>query len=334
MIEMWDGIFNDCDPSVSGSIENGKGVQAFEAMHGLLDRSWAECYRVIADGGYVCINIGDATRSLGGHFSLYSNHARIIRSMEALGFHSLPYIIWQKPTNSPTKFMGSGMLPSGAYVTLEHEFVLIFRKGRIRKFDPDGKKARSQSALFWEERNRWYSDSWQLPGVRQSLLLDAARKRSAAFPVELALRLIAMHSVYGDCILDPFSGTASTTTAALILARNSIAMDCDPELVDASQKQYTKHGVKNILNQRIQERLRDHLNYVASKDSLFFRYKNQAHKVPVKTRQEKALQFRTIKSIKRTENSIEATYKKLSRSFVDGLLEEWKSKSGQSVSSG
>jgi hypothetical protein len=32
--------------------------------------------------------------------------------------------------------MGSGMLPAGAYVTLEHEYVLIFRKGSKKEFKP------------------------------------------------------------------------------------------------------------------------------------------------------------------------------------------------------
>ncbi len=40
-------------------------------------------------------------------------------------------------SNSPTKLLGSGMLPSNAYVTLEHEYILIFKKGgKSRHFPP------------------------------------------------------------------------------------------------------------------------------------------------------------------------------------------------------
>lgn len=51
------------------------------------------------------------------------------------------------------------MLPCGAYVTLEHEWILIFRKGskRIYKTDED-KTKRMESAFFFEERNVWFSD--------------------------------------------------------------------------------------------------------------------------------------------------------------------------------
>lgn len=55
--------------------------------------------------------------------------------------------------------MGSGMLPAGAYVTLEHEYILIIRKGGKREFKNDPEKTnRRQSAIFWEERNIFFSD--------------------------------------------------------------------------------------------------------------------------------------------------------------------------------
>jgi hypothetical protein len=57
--------------------------------------------------------------------------------------------------------MGSGMLPPNAYVTLEHEYILIFRKKSNRKFDSSGKDNRQESAYFWEEKNRWFSDLWE-----------------------------------------------------------------------------------------------------------------------------------------------------------------------------
>ena len=54
-------------------------------------------------------------------FCLYPNHARILNYLLDIGFSALPDILWRKQTNAPNKFMGSGMLPAGAYVTLEHE---------------------------------------------------------------------------------------------------------------------------------------------------------------------------------------------------------------------
>jgi len=54
--------------------------------------------------------------------------------------------------------MGSGMLPPNAYVTLEHEYLLVFRDGSDRRGFEPGAARRYESASFWEERNRWFSD--------------------------------------------------------------------------------------------------------------------------------------------------------------------------------
>ena len=103
------------------------------------------------------------------------------------------------------------MYPGGAYVTLEHEYILILRKNGKRKFTTQPEKQnRRESAYFWEERNIWFSDIWDLKGIRQDIQQKDIRTRSAAFPFELAYRLINMYSVFGDTILDPFLGTGTT----------------------------------------------------------------------------------------------------------------------------
>ena len=197
MIAMWDEMFAGLSAAVRYALAQGDGPAAFAAMHQVLDPVWAECWRVLRPGGFACINIGDATRTVDDHFRLYSNHSRILTAMEALGFSTLPDVLWRKPTNAPNKFMGSGMLPAGAYVTYEHEYILIFRKGNKRTFTRKAdKERRRRSAFFWEERNRWFSDVWMdLRGTGQALADPESRTRSAAFPLELAHRLVQMFSL-------------------------------------------------------------------------------------------------------------------------------------------
>ena len=156
------------------------------------------------------MKVTDATRTLDGEFKLYPNHSRIIQHFINNGFSNMPNIIWRKQTNAPNKFMGSGMLPAGAYVTLEHEWVLIFRKGLKRSFKSENEKLkRKQSSFFWEERNIWFSDMWDLKGTRQNIAHKNSRERSAAYPFEIPFRLINMFSLKGDTILDPFLGTGT-----------------------------------------------------------------------------------------------------------------------------
>ena len=137
MIEMWDEVFSALNPKIGQAIADGKGRAAFDMMHYELDKAWQEVVRVLKEGGWVCINIGAATRRVGDGFQLYSNHSRITSALFSLGLDSLPIVLWRKQTNAPNKFMGSGMLPAGAYVTLEHEYIIIMRKKCKRVFETD-----------------------------------------------------------------------------------------------------------------------------------------------------------------------------------------------------
>ena len=237
MIEMWDSLFCDRDPAVAAALGAGDGPRAFELMHSQLDPVWSELFRVLRDGGIACINVGDATRTIDRDFQLYPNHSRILQQLRAAGFSALPDILWRKQTNAPNKFMGSGMLPAGAYVTLEHEYLLILRKGRKRAFGTSAhKRMRAESALFWEERNSWFSDVWMdIKGTGQELHDKAARARSAAFPFEIAHRIISMYSVKGDTVLDPFFGSGTTGAVAKKLHRHWIGIEREEKYISIAQ---------------------------------------------------------------------------------------------------
>ena len=110
MIARWDDLFVSLNDDIGTALDGSEGRKAFELMHLEPDRVWNEAFRVLINGGWAGINIGDATRSVGNSFQLYSNHARILESCFKLGFDILPIILWRKQTNAPNKFMGSGML--------------------------------------------------------------------------------------------------------------------------------------------------------------------------------------------------------------------------------
>lgn len=289
LIAMWDEVFTAMDPAFGDAITREDAPAAFASAHAQLDRAWAACLRVLVPGGLVCINIGDATRSLGGEFALWPNHARITQAMLALGANALPDILWRKPTNAPNKFMGSGMLPPGAYATYEHEYILVFRKGG-KRVGIDA-AARRRSAYFWEERNRWFSDMWaDVPG-RDQALKDAARERSAAFPLEIPWRLIHMFSVQGETVLDPFAGTGTTALAAMGAARSSVGVDLDPSL--ASRLPALTGACFDLLGARARARLAAHREWLAERAAAgkLPGHHNAPHDLPVMTSQEEALEI-------------------------------------------
>jgi len=303
MIEMWDEIFFSADNKIKENIKNGEGLKAFQLMHKELNNTWRESLRVIKDGCIICINIGDATRKVGNSFQLYPNHVKIISFFQNHECLVLPVILWRKPTNSPTKFMGSGMLPPNAYVTLEHEYILIFRKGKKnRKFKPKSEK-RYNSAYFWEERNKWFSDEWSdIIGESQTLEnYENLRARSAAFPIEIPYRLINMFSVYEDNILDPFWGTGTTTLAAMISARNSFGYETEPEFFKVFQNNLKK--VRKLTDSINKERIATHLKFIKNyAKNKAIKYNSINYNFPVITSQEKDILLYSIKNVKKFDN--------------------------------
>ncbi|MCB1172760.1 MAG: site-specific DNA-methyltransferase [Leptospiraceae bacterium] len=310
MVAMWDDLFQKLDPAISLDTTD-EALDAFAKMHAWLYGIWQSCWQCLKSGGHLVINIGDATRSINQNFQLYSNHSRILQDCLQIGFQNLPNIIWRKQTNAPNKFMGSGMLPPGAYVTLEHEYILILRKGPRRTFtDSASRTLRRESGYFWEERNSWFSDIWDFKGVRQDLTGKPGRDRSAAYPLELAYRLISMFSLKQDLVLDPFGGTCTTTRAAIAAERNSISIELDPQLQDSSRQsalQFRETG-----NAYIQSRLKRHANFVENRQQSGkkLKYFNELHDTPVMTRQECDLCLREIREIEPDQDafSIQVEY--------------------------
>lgn len=310
MIEMWDQQFIQFNTLIGGYLETGDYVRAFEAMHEMLDKVWCELFRVMKNGAFVCINIGDATRTIENRFQLFANHVRIQKKFIEIGFDVLPGIIWRKQTNAPSKFMGSGMLPAGAYVTLEHEHILIFRKGNKRIFaSAEEKNKRMQSGYFWEERNTWFSDLWDFKGIRQEINDKELRKRSAAYPVLLPFRLINMYSVFGDTVLDPYLGTGTTVLAALAAGRNSVSCEIDRSFAPLIKKRIAEEY--HSLNSYNRQRITKHIDFVENYDLLKggMKYTNSYFGFPVMTKQEREIQLAFLKAVSEVEKDVfEATY--------------------------
>ncbi|BDU67725.1 MAG: methyltransferase [Candidatus Tyloplasma litorale] len=298
MIKMWDWILEKESKNIAEDFD-------YIEFSNILSEIWKEMYRVIKPGGILAINIGDAARRNEKGFLLYSNSSKIINSCIEHGFTQLPGIIWSKPSNSPNKFLGSGMYPVKAYITLEHEHILIFRKGE-RNFSKLEEEIRKESAFFWEERNKWFSDIWTgLTGTQQKIK-GLSRKRNAAYPLELPFRLINMFSIKGDVVLDPFMGTGTTSIAAAATERNSIGVDLMQDFVEFSKERFLK--CKNQVNEFIDRRLDKHKEFATnnlSKEN----FMNENHNFIVKTKWEQKIKINKInKIVKKDIDTFEVEY--------------------------
>lgn len=193
-----------------------------------LNLVWNECYRVLDNGCRLCVNIGDqfARSVYYGRYKVIPIRTEIIKFCESIGFDYMGAVIWQKKTTTNTtggaSIMGSFPTPRNGILSIDYEFILLFKKlGVPRKPDKDIKEASKMSKDEWKE---YFSGHWNFGGVRQN-------GHIAMFPEELPRRLIKMFAFVGDTVLDPFLGSGTTAIAAKNLDRNSVGYEINPEFV-------------------------------------------------------------------------------------------------------
>jgi len=210
-------------------IENQIGYNdSYEEYINNLNLVWKECYRVLNNGCRLCVNIGDqfARAVYYGRYKVIPIRTEIIKFCEAIGFDYMGAIIWQKKTTSNTtggaSLMGSYPTPRNGILSIDYEFILLFKKlGTPIK---PNKELKEQSKMTKEEWKEYFSGHWNFGGTRQD-------GHIAMFPQELPKRLIKMFSFVGDIVLDPFLGSGTTSLAARRLNRNSVGYEINPDFI-------------------------------------------------------------------------------------------------------
>lgn len=208
-------------------------IADYEEFLDELDKSWAECARVLAPGGRICCVVGDVclSRKKAGRHYVMPLHSDIQVRARRLGLDVLSPIYWNKIANGVTEAAGNGAgfygkpYQPGAIVKNDVEFILFLRKGgEYRKATPTQK---ALSMLTKAEMQAWWRPIWMdIKGA------STRHGHPAPYPPALAERLIRMFSFAGDVVLDPFGGTGSTGVAAVRSGRSSISNEIDPVYFD------------------------------------------------------------------------------------------------------
>ena len=102
---------------------------------------------------------------------------------------------------------------------------------------------------FAKEKSRLSKEEWrEYTKTVWSIANTSSQDHPAVFPLEIPHRLIKLFSYFGETVLDPFAGTASTAIAAAKIGRKSICVDqndkyvqvmkrrCERELVSKTEK--------------------------------------------------------------------------------------------------
>ena len=204
-------------------------VSDYETFLRELDRVWTNCFHALVPGGRLICVVGDvclSRRKNDGRHTVVPLHASIQEHCRRIGFDNLAPIIWHKIANAVYEvenggagFLGKPYEPN-AVIKNDIEFILMERKpGGYRKPTDEQRKL---SMIEKADFDAWFQQFWTITGA-------STREHPAPFPLELANRLVRMFSFYGDTVLDPFAGTATTLVGAVQAGRNAIGVEVDPK---------------------------------------------------------------------------------------------------------
>ena len=219
----------------------------------MLSRVCDELYRVTAEGRIVCFVIDDMLVE-GEKLPIVADATTIMRQT---GFRYRDKIIWVKPKGYSRISRRSGVLvqhpyPMYFYPDNIQESIIIFQKGRfdykqIKEIDSETlEHSKIDSRAF--NQNEWNLTVWQITNVLPTN--NVLEKGIAAFPEELASRLVQLFSFAGETVLDPFLGSGTTARAAASLGRNSFGYELNASLEDRIRTKIGSGGYVRISTER------------------------------------------------------------------------------------
>ncbi|MGB1587926.1 MAG: DNA-methyltransferase [Poseidonia sp.] len=187
----------------------------------LLQDVFSECYRVLAPGGRMVINVANLGRK---PYIPLASHINII--MHDIGFLMRGEIIWDKSASAGSSCAwGSFQSASNPCLRDVHEYLLVFSKGDYKL--QRSKKEREEGRLDTIGRDDFIQHTksiWSFATERASRV-----NHPAPFPEELPKRCIEMYTFAGDVVLDPFNGSGTTCVAAKRHGRHYIGVDLSAE---------------------------------------------------------------------------------------------------------
>ncbi len=215
-------------------------VDDYDGFLDELESVWKRCFDLLVPGGRMCVIIGDVclSRKKTGRHHVMPLHADISVRARQLGFDYLTPIYWSKIANASTEVEGNGAPFLGkpyepnAIIKNDVEYILIFRKPGGYRHPTE--EQRELSVIEKKDHEKWFQPVWtDIPG-------EYRKDHPAPFPKELAFRLISMFSFVGDTVLDPFSGTGTTTAAAIDAHRSSVGYEIEREYIEIQRVRFSQ----------------------------------------------------------------------------------------------
>ena len=187
----------------------------------MLHDVFAECYRVLAPGGRMVVNVANLGRK---PYIPLTSHVNLI--MHDIGFMHRGEVIWDKSASAGSSCAwGSFQSASNPCLRDIHEYLLMFSKGDYKL--PRSKSERAEGRIDTIGKDEFIQQTKSI----WSFATESAKRvnHPAPFPVELPKRCIEMFTFVGDVVLDPFLGSGTTAVAAKMSGRKYVGCDLSAE---------------------------------------------------------------------------------------------------------
>ena len=204
--------------------------QTYDEYIESINSVWKECIRVLQPNGKISINVQPLPIS--NEFSGFDR--RIIKDImpdiqkffeqNDLFLSGMNY--WDKASYINNVSWGSFPKPTNIATNTSFEQIYTFvKRGKTRKIDPEileSNKLHKDEWRHWAVRCIWDDIS---PVIKINSKKENLYGHSAPFPEDIPYRLIRMHSVPGETVLDPFLGSGTTLKVAHLLGRKGIGYE-------------------------------------------------------------------------------------------------------------
>jgi DNA modification methylase len=184
-----------------------------------LEPIFKECFRVLASGGVLAMQ----TRDLpwGGRFIPLAHVHREIA--ESTGLIWIGTIDWHKIGRSSPSRQFRKMPRVGTYRPDYVEEIQLFCKGQLMPRD-------QEVDLPPEEIEPVAQPLWRMGGA------GSGRLHPHQSPKALGRRMVALYTVPGDLVVDPFAGSGLFLKEAFMMGRSAIGYEIDADYYDVARR--------------------------------------------------------------------------------------------------
>jgi modification methylase len=187
---------------------------------------FSECYRVLIEGGRICVNVANTGRTPYRHLTGF-----IAQALENCLFELRGEIIWDKhQLQGNSTAWGSWKSASNPVLRDRHEYIIVASKGSYKRLE------KGESTITRDEFLEYTQSIWQMRP-------ESAKRigHPAPFPLELPMRLIKLYSYLGDVVLDSWMGSGTSCLAALMTGRQYIGFDVVKEYCDLAARRLDEY---------------------------------------------------------------------------------------------